>query len=1092
MQIEQTRFNDPINSGKGIANYIQESAPSQGVSVSGFEHCAGEYTAAVGQGAGNINMTDATYLRPGAKEETVSDQLLEETMGSALDRTNELAIVSNTTSAEDLKAMEKDGFSALDTDARTIVTVTDKIKATLARAGVDISCYGDTLSKEELEQITGSSAVATELAAQIAQQFAAADLPPTEENLQDAVQAYEQAATLGGLSDQALSYLIGNHLTPTIAHIYKAEYSYAEGTGAVASVTAGAPKAQMLTDADFAQLRDQIAHVIEEAGVVVDEASLADSRWLIEQQLPLTTGNLVYLQQLKSFSGIEGHKEQLFDAMTDAVLEGGRPQDAMLLAGFSLMDQAREAFAVVQNATEDDLAYVVEHEQPLTVEALRENKLRDAVVGETRRGAGRVTEQTDGAEAVHGHDEESETGVWNKAEPVDEAELTENSPKALALLTARRQLEEARLAMTVEANYALLKRGISIDTRPLAELVDALKAQENQYYQTLLRQSGIDDGAENVSIFRETTETIADLKTYPAYVLTADRSVDTLRSLHEAGRPLKDTLTRANESYEALMTKPRADMGDSMHKAFANVDDILQDLSLDTTEANRRAVRILAYNRTELTPENIALVKEKDEEVQRAFASMTPKVTLEMIRRGVNPLDMELPELNRVAREIQSDIGDENERFSKYLWKLEQNKEISEEERSAYIGIYRLIAQVEKTDGAAIGALMAQGADVTMRSLLTAVRSGRKESMDYRVDDAFAGVDAVHKSERIDEQIEGVYQTNCVRDVLANLTPDALMEIGEQTWGEMTPEQMKEALSQYAATHEQMQEDADLAYAKETLSQMQEALESSEAVYRQLERLDLPNTVNNVLAMQQILSNPSRMFAKLWNAEGSVADRMDRVEDMKELVLERFGEAVKTPQELADAQETLAEIAENAMKGMITEEDVTSIDLRELRRMSAQFSLCAKQARKEENFVIPVQTGEGVTGVSLKIVRGKEQKGLVDILFRGSSMGKIAASFEAKEQGISGVIAADNEETRRILADHLGMLAERLNESGQEPVDLQAALVPELSLEKMSEHTEQRRKAMQAEEPESAQYEVQTTRLYHIAESFLLAIQEFL
>ena len=107
-------------------------------------------------------------------------------------------------------------------------------------------------------------------------------------------------------------------------------------------------------------------------------------------------------------------------------------------------------------------------------------------------------------------------------------------------------------------------------------------------------------------------------------------------------------------------------------------------------------------------------------------------------------------------------------------------------------------------------------------------------------------------------------------------------------------------------------------------------------------------------------------------------------------------------------------------------------------------------------------------------------------------MGKIAASFEAKEQGISGVIAADNEETRRILADHLGMLAERLNESGQEPVDLQAALVPELSLEKMSEHIEQRRKAMQAKEPEAAQYEVQTARLYHIAESFLLAMQEFL
>ena len=48
------------------------------------------------------------------------------------------------------------------------------------------------------------------------------------------------------------------------------------------------------------------------------------------------------------------------------------------------------------------------------------------------------------------------------------------------------------------------------------------------------------------------------------------------------------------------MTAPRSDMGDSIKKAFSNVDDILQDLQLDTSETNRRAVRILAYNNTDV------------------------------------------------------------------------------------------------------------------------------------------------------------------------------------------------------------------------------------------------------------------------------------------------------------------------------------------------------------------------------------------------------------------------------------------------------------------------------------------------------------
>ena len=44
--------------------------------------------------------------------------------------------------------------------------------------------------------------------------------------------------------------------------------------------------------------------------------------------------------------------------------------------------------------------------------------------------------------------------------------------------------------MTAEANYALLKKGIQIDTQPLAQLVEELKAEENAYYENLLRRRG--------------------------------------------------------------------------------------------------------------------------------------------------------------------------------------------------------------------------------------------------------------------------------------------------------------------------------------------------------------------------------------------------------------------------------------------------------------------------------------------------------------------------------------------------------------------------------------------------------------------------
>ena len=66
---------------------------------------------------------------------------------------------------------------------------------------------------------------------------------------------------------------------------------------------------------------------------------------------------------------------------------------------------------------------------------------------------------------------------------------------------------------------------------------------------------------------------------------------------------------------------------------------------------------------------------------------------------------------------------------------------------------------------------------------------------------------------------------------------------------------------------------------------------------------------------------------------------------------------------------------------LIEDPSVRSLDVRELRQMSCQFSLCAQKA-KEESYMVPIQTGDSVMEVSLKIVRGKKETGMVDILFQ--------------------------------------------------------------------------------------------------------------
>ena len=157
-------------------------------------------------------------------------------------------------------------------------------------------------------------------------------------------------------------------------------------------------------------------------------------------------------------------------------------------------------------------------------------------------------------------------------------------------------------------------------------------------------------------------------------------------------------------------------------------------------------------------------------------------------------------------------------------------------------------------------------------------------------------------------------------------------------------------------------------------------------------------------------------------------------------------------------------------------------DLKDLRLMSQQFYLCSEKA-KEESFLIPVETGDSVTGISLKIVRGKANKGLVDIFFRGAMMEKVAASFEAKEKGISGVIATTDEETRKYLAENLNQLIGRMQQGTEDAIDVTVTRVENLSAWQFEKNT-------LSEKGEASS--VQTKRLYHIAESFIQTVADLM
>ena len=800
-------------------------------------------------------------------------------------------------------------------------------------------------------------------------------------------------------------------------------------------------------------MKQQIEAVISESGMDVNEQNMADGRWLIENGIPLTAENLEKLSTLQQLQLPLG-EEEIVAVSAEAISDGIRPQDVVLSRN-DFKDQAQDALDVITNVTDEELAYVVNSGEPLTIENLK--KAADE--------------------------------IKNKDTKVSAAsDKTAYTKSGLDLLTARRQLEETRLKMTSEANLSLLKKGISIDTMELSQLVEELKTQENEYYSRLLSGDGIAPKEADVALFRNVMDTSEALKAMPAYALGI-HPVDetTLQSLYEDGAALKDTFEKAGERYETMMTAPRQDMGDSISKAFRNVDDILKDLGLETSYGNQRAVRILAYNQMELTPENIAEMKAADEEVQRAFDHLKPAVVCTMIKEGMNPLDMSFEEINTVSEQIQEEQGiTEEEKFSKYLYKLEQNKEISEEERSAYIGVYRLIRQVEKTDGAAIGALLQQGGDITLRGLLTQIRSAKHGAMDYQVDDDFGGVQTKEGAGiSITEQIEGAYQKNKLSDVKDGLVPEKIAPFMEdEKWLSMTPEELADAMKEV-----EQKEETEAAYRKEQVQELSQAAAAPQEVYEWLEQLDMPATVNRVLAAADYMNNRNQVFNRLFKMADRSENLSEELENIKEKIFSDFAEAVKTPKEMAEAQRKLADTAENVMKTMMMSEDnLTSLDLQELKMMHTQIALGSAAAKKEE-YAVPVLVQGETCNVSLKIVRGEEKKGLVDVVFETDRLGRVAAQLRAGKEKISGYIAAESKETTALFESHA---KEWENLFAQEPgqeVSI-SYMTGEIkkdgihhSTEVSSENTDK------TEEKNSSDTEIQTKTLYGMAESFLKAVK---
>ena len=912
------------------ANFNKDVA-AQGTSINYKENKAVKSEGVAGSFAGVVisggvtAATDNTYEGLLKEADDVKSQIMASASGAKLS----LKALMMKLSGADAVKLDEDGFNLTDATPDDMVNIIEKIKIELAMHSDDYVNYGTAVSKDKIESVTGSAATA----ANVESRMQGADIAVNDESVAEVKGALEKSSELKPLSENTKNYMVANGIEPSIAGIYQAQAATSSSISAD-GVTIGRC-ANVVSDADFGALRPGIEKIIASAGLEVNDKTLADARAFIDAQIPVTKENLEYKAQLDliDIDMIQADSDEMLNKILDNMKLGGKAENTLVTG--SLIDDIRTALDTINRAEYADAANVVSKGETFTIASLK-----------LEMDARSFSIEYSAASVSTGNSE-----VRNQASDVQQA-----ADKAYDTLVT------ARVLMSANASIYLVKNNISILTTPIDELNSMLMEYEQA------------DG-----MYEEAQIAYTD-------VLEARKTLNEI--VRNPARVFASMFDKMNETYEAVGTQIRGDLGDSLKKAVqGSADDIIKELGLEGTEEDKEAIKVLAANNMDMTRENVETVKSVNAMINNLIKNMKPETVLNMIKDGVNPMNASIEEVNEYLTEANDKASKDNEeKFSKFLYKLDRTNGITKEQRKQFIGIYQMMNIFTRDAGVAAGALIKQGAEVTMNNLMTAYNSRKHYDMDAVIDEntGMAEVSGIaNYYSALFMANGGLVTPNTLKNV------DNSSGIGEQSV-EMFIEQLEDNFD--AAAEEQ--------YYEEYLKEQQAAVQAGADILRQIRNADTEINSGNIQAVKAFLE--SGQFPDIRGIKTTrdyARDSIEKIGHKEKLSLMYEEMKDETEEEL---QEVLSKAGD-----LDTQIDVNYEGFLDLRLKDRTIGYIKNLALRHD-YRIPYITDSGSTGMlKLTLVQDDDNKGRISVNMLSSVLGKVSVEAKADRESLGMYIVSD-------------------------------------------------------------------------------------
>lgn len=944
---------------------------------------------AVGSVEEEICYGDVSKTRPEEEEQASQEEekTLEDTVGQLTE--------------EDYEALCAEGITVEELTAEQLARAIEHIRLgrELKAANLESQKMKLVEKREAVIAIAKKALKGNPAAEYIAEKLLAAGVPVTEATVNKVYQAVEFAGKVSEMSESVQYYMIKFEKEPTIENVYLAQYS------------AGNVKSTPVSEKVWERLTKSANQVCVNAGLPITKENISNARWLTEHGLPITGENLVQMRLLNDVK--KRTPEEVAELAAGALQEGRQAIQASLtvLTKTEVGERVERMQGFAPETVER--AYVKKAAQKVQELQPGQEVPEEAVLGRAMQQAAR--EDVTFNDLAFAEDE-----IKSNAQPntLEQAVLKEVSGFSMdfdiSVVRAKRRLEEIRLKMTTESAYRLERQGIRIDTSGLAKVVDGLRILENNYYRYYTDNAGVSGNRSMEEMFRQTMQNLDSLSKSPSYTLGItfeNRSDVTLEALSAAGSNLSAKMQRAGEAYDMLGTRPQSIYGDSINNAFSGNAQLLTSMGMEVSPENLRAVRILAYNSIELNEANIAAVKEYDRKVTELVEGMHPAAALRLIREGINPLTETVDALARRVAEIRMEDGLENdtEKFARYLFKVEKNAGVTPEERSAYIGMFRLFNQLEKTDGAAIGVVMESGRELTLGNLLSAMRTAKMGGINVTADENVSRVrEMLPNSSKIDAQIlSGIKIPGKIADISVS--------DGYEFYKEGT-----------ARTEEET---------AQAVQELRTNAESAAQAPEFLKGLGLVVTSNNVEAAKEFLAGTGEMYGRLGSLLKQYGKQTEKETESEADALLSAGGADST-ESLFDVRvaggfyRNLKKAVRNLEDDMCAGEPA-AVDLKALKRIKMGVKLRGECAGKE-CFDFPIETAEGLKSmrVTLQTEGQAEEGGRASVKIPLVKLGTVQADIHMEDNRIFCFVSSDSREGTGLIEHSKRELTERLLDLG--------------------------------------------------------------